>query len=66
MRIFLESVSKINVKTFFRDLKPWNVMIDRLGNCRLGDFGYSRQMPPGGLRGECGTAGYMCPEASLN
>ena len=48
-----------------RDLKPNNIMIDKVGNSRIMDFGIARSLRAKGLTGEgiiIGTPEYMSPE----
>lgn len=57
----LEVCRKMNI--VHRDVKPENIMMNSLGDFKLGDFGISRTMEKtqGGLSKK-GTASYMAPE----
>ncbi len=48
-----------------RDLKPQNIMLDKVGNARIMDFGIARSLKTKGITGEgvmIGTPEYMSPE----
>lgn len=46
----------------YRDLKPENILVDAEGNCRIVDFGLSKQMDSRGKTySYCGSAEYMAP-----
>ena len=44
-----------------RDLKPDNILFDEENNLKIADFSLSDYYE-GGLKGICGTPGYMAPE----
>lgn len=59
----VESVSILHdLGIVHRDLKPSNILMDGTGRTRLCDLGLSCFVPPEGLLGIVGTAGYMAPE----
>ena len=46
-----------------RDIKCENVMVeDHTDGCRFVDFGLAAAVPPQGLKGDVGSAGYQAPE----
>ena len=48
----------------YRDLKPENVLIDKVGYIRITDFGLSRMdvKDPNEAKSICGTPEYLAPE----
>jgi len=62
----VEYLHSINI--VFRDIKPENILLDELGNIKICDFGFVKELPSGKGNGitKCrsvvGTAEYMAPE----
>ena len=62
-RIFLALKHMHENNIVYRDLKPENILMDDKGRTRISDLGLACSIKPGGgLRGTCGTVGYMAPE----
>ena len=62
----LDTLQRYNV--IYRDIKPENMMIDKDGNLKMIDFGFSRvlqQSQQYRTFTNCGTLGYTAPEVLL-
>jgi len=53
---------QVTPKVIHRDLKPENVMLNHLGECKLGDFGLGKVMTTMHNTKAVGTPDYMAPE----
>eukprot|EP00929_Paragymnodinium_shiwhaense_P084476 TRINITY_DN45173_c0_g1_i1.p1 TRINITY_DN45173_c0_g1~~TRINITY_DN45173_c0_g1_i1.p1 ORF type:complete len:866 (-),score=244.80 TRINITY_DN45173_c0_g1_i1:440-3037(-) len=50
-----------NIRVIFRNIKPTNIFIDRLGKCKIGDMSLAKLMV-GRTFTSCGAPNYMAPE----
>jgi serine/threonine protein kinase len=58
-----EGLSYLHRKGFFhRDIKPDNIMVDRYGDCQIGDFGAAIELRSGKATEKYGSPKYMAPE----
>jgi len=53
-------------KVIHRDIKPENLLLDRSGNVKISDFGWSVHAPSSMRNTLCGTLDYLAPEMILN
>ena len=57
----MDSVHKMGF--IHRDIKPDNILIDKMGHIKLTDFGFAKVLQPKERLYEvCGTPGYLAPE----
>ncbi|XP_076253749.1 cGMP-dependent protein kinase 1-like isoform X2 [Rhynchophorus ferrugineus] len=64
----IESLDYLHSKgIIYRDLKPENLMVDKIGYLKLTDFGFAKRMPARGKTFTfAGTPEYVAPEIVLN
>ena len=51
-----------NLNLIYRDLKTENILIDKTGNIKIVDFGFTRTEPEEKCKSFCGTVQYLAPE----
>lgn len=67
-RLFQQMVSGIvhihEMNIVHRDLKLENVLVSRQGDCRISDFGLSKQIDTPGRHTACGSPAFVAPEVA--
>ena len=67
MKFCLEAIDCLNNNNWFhRDVKASNILLDKNGNCRLGDYGVSTIIKEEGNKTYVGSLCWMAPEIALN
>ena len=67
MKFCLEAIDCLNNNNWFhRDVKASNILLDKEGNCRLGDYGVSTIIKEEGNKTYVGSLCWMAPEIALN
>ena len=67
MKYCLEAIVCLNNNNWFhRDIKCSNILLDKDGSCRLGDYGVSSIIKEGGNTTYVGSLCWMAPEIALN
>ena len=67
MKFCLEAIDCLNNNNWFhRDVKASNILLDRDGSCRLGDYGVSTIIKEEGNKTYVGSLCWMAPEIALN
>ena len=67
MKFCLEAIDCLNNNNWFhRDVKASNILLDKDGSCRLGDYGVSTIIKEEGNKTYVGSLCWMAPEIALN
>ena len=67
MKFCLEAIDCLNNNNWFhRDVKASNILLDKDGSCRLGDYGVSTIIKEEGNNTYVGSLCWMAPEIALN